>query len=233
MNKDIQWLRETVARKAKTYQLADDKYKRGSFDSYDDVLFLIDRLDEPTMTEEQAWEVIHGKYGEETLQNNIAYLEAKGYEVMEPETDDSQVVVEKPVIPKEVAEHIEEQRTVEEASDDFIIYNAISEADTYMVHVNDFPENLIKYIKGRNGALNFAKAVIAGYEVEEEQKYYIHLIEDSEVDYLNKDLDDGNLLVLSKDEDEIHQTKFTEEEIKEMNPSYWGFAVRVEEVDNA
>ncbi|PJH64444.1 hypothetical protein CVR98_24615 [Salmonella enterica subsp. enterica serovar Enteritidis] len=60
----------------------------------------------------------------------------------------------------------------------------------------------------------------------------MHLIEDSEVDYLNKDLDDGNLLVLSKDEDEIHQTKFTEEEIKAIDERYIPFMVPVDEVDN-
>src|SRR5699024_1205021 len=45
------------------------------------------------ITEEQAWEIIHGKYGDEVLQNNIDYVESQGY-----------VVIEKPTVPQFVAD---------------------------------------------------------------------------------------------------------------------------------
>ena len=108
------------------------------------------------ITEEQAWEIIHGKYGDEALQNNIDYVESQGY-----------VVIEKPTVPQFVADwHVQNKYYLLGAKFERI-------ADSEDKRVVDW----YRQCSGRhNNKLSNAQETIAlmdlvGYEVEEEPQY--------------------------------------------------------------
>ena len=112
------------------------------------------------ITEEQAWEVIRGKYGDEVLQNNIDYVESQGY-----------VVIEKPTVPQFVADwHVQNKYYLLGAKFERI-------ADSEDKRVVDW----YRQCSGRhNNKLSNAQETIAlmdlvGYEVEEEQRYYLKI----------------------------------------------------------
>jgi|SRR5690625_4908483 len=165
------------------------------------------------ITEEQAWEVIHGKYGDEVLQNNIDYVESQGY-----------VVIEKPVIPQFVADWFEEYK-----EDELIIT-----AGT-VIGNRRFPKDtkVAKWLNEdyvRNSEV-FAQAWLAhpNIEVEEEQKYYVDL---DTAAYVAKWDGDGSVQIYTdsisgSDEYELH---LTEQEIKDYDERFWPFAVKVEEL---
>jgi len=188
-------------------------------DTLNHIIYQLINLEDPKMKEEQAWEVIHGMYGEETLRNNIEYLEANGY-----------IVDKKPVIPQFVASWIEKYRAR------FSLKGALSvfrdeENFAYDERVRIWLI-LLDETKGDSGEIaknyeQFTQAWINGYEVEQEQKYYIKIL-NAHVSLSPL----GDEYLWYSDDQMIGKQQFTEEEIKEMNPSYWGFAVRVEEIDH-
>ena len=61
-----------------------------------------------------------------------------------------------------------------------------------------------------------------------EQKYYVHLIKDNECSYLNRSTSNGFCMACCYQPDEVFQTEFTEQEIKDIDPRYMAFAVPVE-----
>lgn len=78
-----------------------------------------------------------------------------------------------------------------------------------------------------------ADALRNGYVVEEEKKYYVHVVPGEE-GYLNLRTNrDGSIYygLAGSSEVEGFQTKFTEEEIKAIDEKLWQFAVPVEEVE--
>ena len=105
------------------------------------------------ITEEQAWEVIHGKYGDETLQNNIDYVESQGY-----------VVIEKPVIPQFVADWISGHH------EKFDLYAALRRLEEGSTRDYD------AYKWYRKNTHTFVNAYLTGkYEVGGKQKYYLKI----------------------------------------------------------
>lgn len=62
-----------------------------------------------------------------------------------------------------------------------------------------------------------------------EQKYYVKLIRNNESSYLNRSTTNNFCMVGGCKPDEIFQTKFTEDEIKDIDPRYMAFIVPVEE----
>lgn len=64
------------------------------------------------------------------------------------------------------------------------------------------------------------KMNLYGYEVEQEKRYYVQLVDDS-CSYLNKDLSTGKVQMSTQLSTETYQTKFTEKEIKEINPLFF------------
>lgn len=74
----------------------------------------------------------------------------------------------------------------------------------------------------------FARAWMDGYEVEQEQLYYIIVI-DSRFGYINLNLKTGAYITSTNGEFGRFKTKFTEQEIKEMDERFWAFAIPVEE----
>ena len=128
------------------------------------------------ITEEQAWEVIHGKYGDEVLQNNIDYVESQGY-----------VVIEKPTLPPFVVEFIAERQ-------DWANYEIFGDDYLFEEH-NDVAKWLYDNAEDINRKRELDITLARNdypYEVEEEQKYYAkikghELFNDSEEGYWNVD----------------------------------------------
>ena len=64
-----------------------------------------------------------------------------------------------------------------------------------------------------------------------EQKYYVQLIKNNDGSYLNKWAPNGFYMPGNCVQDKLTQTKFTEQEIKTIDPRYMAFAVPVEADD--
>ncbi|MDR4934444.1 DUF1642 domain-containing protein [Companilactobacillus paralimentarius] len=64
-----------------------------------------------------------------------------------------------------------------------------------------------------------------------EQKYYVKLIKNSEVGYLNRNNLYNSCVLNNCCQSLNFQTEFTEQEIKDIDPRYMAFAVPVEEDD--
>lgn len=131
---------------------------------------------------------------------------------------------QKPVVPKFVADYIEEYRgggaTLYEMMD-----SSEDEVYTWL-----FGNPRIETENERQ--LLFAQAYAVGYEVEKEPLYYVKLpvVYFNHLDletYLMKD-DRGNITIA--DNNDFDDMKFTESEIKAIDERYWPFAVPVEEV---
>ncbi|HAA7792262.1 TPA_asm: DUF1642 domain-containing protein [Listeria monocytogenes] len=73
-----------------------------------------------------------------------------------------------------------------------------------------------------------ARAWMDGYEVEKEPLYYIKAI-DSYSGYVNLNLKTGTYTMSTNGEFDGYKTKFTEQEIKELDERFWAFAIPVEE----
>ncbi|HAP2560484.1 TPA: DUF1642 domain-containing protein [Listeria monocytogenes] len=75
-----------------------------------------------------------------------------------------------------------------------------------------------------------ARAWLDVYEVEQELLYYIKVI-DSYFGYINLNLKTGAHTTSTNEEPVGFKTKFTEQEIKELDERYWQFRVPVEEAE--
>ena len=260
MKKNIEWLKEEIEEDIKSWGGGNPDYFRGASDAYENVKDWLNQLDEPEVlssdwikdnqlmwtsihgaeyyvpanklygkivpkqeeiTEEQAWEVIHGKYGDEVLQNNIDYVESQGY-----------VVIEKPTVPQFVADwHVQNKYYLLGAKFERI-------ADWEDKRVVDW----YRKCSGRhNNNLANAQETIAlmdlvGYEVEEEQKYYVldkenaTLLKKSAVgEGVAKSV--GTNIYNAKSWKNEENYQLTEQEIKDYDERYFAFAVKVEELE--
>ena len=108
------------------------------------------------ITEEQAWEVIRGKYGDEVLQNNIDYVESQGY-----------VVIEKPTVPQFVADwHVQNKYYLLGAK-----FERIADSEDKRV-VDWYGRCSGRHKNNRSNAQEtIALMDLVGYEVEEEPQY--------------------------------------------------------------
>ncbi|EAE0718374.1 DUF1642 domain-containing protein [Listeria monocytogenes] len=89
------------------------------------------------------------------------------------------------------------------------------------------------FIYNSGETIETLSAMKNGYVVEEEKKYYVHVVPGEE-GYLNLRTNrDGSIYygLAGSSEVEGFQTKFTEEEIKAIDEKLWAFAVPVEEVE--
>jgi len=62
-----------------------------------------------------------------------------------------------------------------------------------------------------------------------EQKYYVQLIRNNSGSYLNRTVLNGFCTTSGCQQDDVLQTKFTEQEIRAIDPRYMAFAIKVEE----
>lgn len=181
------------------------------------ILDLVEQLDEPPITDEQAWNKIAEAYPDSpqslrnTLDNAVFGKASKS---------------QKPVVPQFVAEWFEEHRG--EALESNLFYEIVylfSEPDK---EFTDFQDWLYDH---SSKWLSIIIRMKDGYEVEKEPLYYVKL----PVAYLNHcDLetylmkgDCGNITIA--DNNDFDDMKFTESEIKAIDERYWAFAVPVEE----
>jgi len=73
--------------------------------------------------------------------------------------------------------------------------------------------------------------VVMGTAIFPEKKYYVKLIKNSDFSYLNRSKLNNCYMTSSCQSDDVFQTEFTEQEIKDIDPRYMAFAVPVEEDD--
>lgn len=104
------------------------------------------------------------------------------------------------------------------------------EAD-WIVQCKDFEEALNYTLKHFNASEQprVARAIINGYTIKKEPRYYIRLIKESKLDYLNLNTHTGRRQSGGRIQAGDYQTQFTEAEIKAIDPRYWPFAEKVEE----
>ena len=158
---------------------------------------------------------------------NVHLLGTPDVEIVAVPRDDLEGLLvskqELPVIPKFVADFIE--------SYDGDFYSLLYDADNISSDASLVTEEY--YELGNWLSVNsdeLLQAVANGYEVEEEQKYYVDL---DTAAYVAKWDGDGSVQIYTdsvsgSDEYELH---LTEQEIKDYDPRFWPFAVKVEEVE--
>lgn len=179
------------------------------------ILDLVEQLDEPPITDEQAWNKIAEAYSDSpqslrnTLDNAVFGKADKAH---------------KPVVPQFVADWFEESfnaldwgnggalvgayKTKREYSDDF--QGWIADTTNYPI------ETLIR--------------MIDGYEVEKEPIYEVVFLEDENDRYLLMELNEHYCEIAPESENDGYRKQyFTEKQIKTINKRYWAFAVPVEE----
>ncbi|MCF2016141.1 DUF1642 domain-containing protein [Listeria monocytogenes] len=98
------------------------------------------------------------------------------------------------------------------------------------VHKWSFDERIRGWLQYASNQETFARAWMGEYEVEKEPLYYIIVI-DSRFGYINLNLKTGAYITSANREFGRFKTKFTEQEIKELDERYWQFKVPVEEVE--
>lgn len=74
----------------------------------------------------------------------------------------------------------------------------------------------------------YMRVWLDGYTVEKEQLYYIKLPKTGAY-YLNLRIDTGDFVYGDNEENPNYKTKFTEQEIKDIDERYWSFRVEVDE----
>ena len=96
------------------------------------------------------------------------------------------------------------------------------------------PENVYKWTFGEGDSLENSRlkdlldAIDNGYEVEEEQRYYVNILDEGIGAYLIYYPKSGNYGVTGILDDSKGITRFTEQEIKDYDERYMTFAIPVE-----
>lgn len=171
---------------------------------------IVEELDEPPITDEQAWNKIAEAYPDSpqslrnTLDNAVFGKASKS---------------QKPVVPQFVSEWFEDNKDIL----DLAIFMAIRKLDDEeWPHKTDF-ENWLDVVE--NKPIETLIRMKDGYEIEKEPMYYIKLPGGKNYDMF-VDGRDGNLKVFLNG---APGTQYTEQQIKAIDERYWVFAVPVEE----
>lgn len=127
-----------------------------------------------------------------------------------------QVIVgesEKVIIPSFVADWIEEVKTLERP---FKL--------EYLFDTTEMPDDVYDWLDEQVGDTDIlARAWLDGYRVEKEKLYYIKFSENQYAQRFDESKIDSILV-----NDKVLAGRFTEEQIKKMNPHFWLLAVEVE-----
>ena len=227
MKKDIEWLREQIKNEMNGWSGGNPDYFRGAEDAYEDVKDWLNQLDEP--------EVLSHKWISENVE--YAYFDmldgsgrlSSATAIIKPKKLQTLLVPkqELPVIPRFVAEFLEgkEDYMLHELFDDEWLYSKHDQIAKWL-YDNDEKTN-------RERELSLVLAHIHGYEVEEEQKYYV--LDTENIPMLVRTYGDVNranthLGIHEKGRNTEHY-QLTEQEIKDYDERYWAFAKPVEEVE--
>lgn len=226
MKKDIKWLKNKVLTLKETYIIARDKFEphswnskiyNGMLNSVTLILYFINELDEPEVLS-QEW-----------IDNNSINASSDGVTEEYVHVDDLENLIipkqELPVIPQFVADYLEKAKEEIDLLRVFEIANGLDELDMWRKEYNWI----------RLYHLDFAKAWLSGYEVEEEQKYNVKIEGKSLSGAVgiflykqgNEVLAGNNLKAYYPEKDEF---RLTEEEIKDYDERYWAFRKPVDEV---
>lgn len=212
MKKDIEWLKEQIERLSYTPKGLDEN---NSIISKNWVLYFINKLDEPELTQHQVDKYLH--------ERNLVAVN----EMMIHQTGmQDKVVVEKPVIPKFVADYIEEERVkivdwhTEIPERFFLILghklNYTTLADT----------NIGDWVFGGNEEKLY-QALKCGYEVENDPHYYVAFKGEFNllyVTYVNIYGENGKFNYNSE-YDKTHALKFTDKSKAEYLADFLGAIV--------
>ena len=123
-------------------------------------------------------------------------------------------------VPQIVADYIETQKYNNYNGNASLI---VKHYDSFKDEGNDSELNI--WIA--NNFNDFLNAIVNGYTVKKEQLYHVVLPEVLNR-YLNFRINNGDAMFGSSEEIGNYKTKFTEQEIKDIDPRYWEFAVKVE-----
>ena len=123
-------------------------------------------------------------------------------------------------VPQIVADYIETQKDNNYNGNASLI---VKHYDSFKDEGNDSELNI--WIA--NNFNDFLNAIVNGYTVKKEQLYHVVLPEVLNR-YLNFRINNGDAMFGSSEETGNYKTKFTEQEIKDIDPRYWEFAVKVE-----
>ena len=222
--KNIKWLREQIKNEMNGWSGGNPDYFRGAEDAYEDVKDWLNQLDEPEVLS-QEW-----------IDEHIDYADVRGGTQAFINVSDLQNLLvpkqpfgnseELPVIPKFVAEWIEETKP----------YKSLRVAFEYIAQrKRDNHDDKLAFWVEEGNSETFARAWLDGYTVEEEQKYYV-INNDQRVMLVR--MMDGKTITEAdpfKLEDmyevEKKSHRLTEKEIKDYDERYMAFAVKVEELE--
>lgn len=212
MKKNIEWLKEEIGDLpiTDTVFISNGVSYVDSAVSVMSIYDLIDQLDEPEVLS-QEW-----------IDNNSINASSDGVTEEYVHVDDLEKLIipkqELPVIPQFVADYLEKAKEEIDLLRVFEIANGLDELEVWRKEYNWI----------RLYHLDFAKAWLSGYEVEEEQKYNVKI--------KGKSLSGTAGIFLYKQGDEVlvgdnfnvyypEKDKFrlTEQEIKDFDPKYWAF----------
>lgn len=226
MTYNLDWLKEEV------YSLMPDHTEMYNYPDYDTILIvelldkvleLIKKLEKQENVDWTKEEIIE-KHGmtqsewDEVISRYKWHLKKEGY-----------IIVEKPIIPKNVAEWVDRRKGLPTLSSFLEYFNSDYKDNQYLFNwvesfrgalVNKFPKAIAEDI--------LANVYRYGYQIKEDKKYRVI---------------DGNITLLGKVNESILTTveiveyypeyipvfELTEEEIKNFNEKYWSFAEPVEE----
>lgn len=129
-------------------------------------------------------------------------------------------------VPQRFADWIESQTDREEESYWYIFDKFIKDSREKSTGIDYFGiGDISTYPQGWDRVL--LSALVDGYTVKKEQLYHVVLPEVLNR-YLNFRINNGDAMFGSSEEIGNYKTKFTEQEIKDIDPRYWAFAVKVE-----
>lgn len=212
MNK--QELINELAKYVKRYENATDDYSQGRYGAYKVSLKLMKRLNEPNITDEQAWNKVAKAYPEsaQSLRNTLD--NAVFGNASEPQ---------KPVVPQSIAVLIEKYKEDDvQLTDILVCFKDWLESEE-----GDYSDEISWVVANPE---TFMRAWLIGYEVEKEPLYEV-IIGDL---YLIKKFNNRNDFCFDTSRSlcawEKSAYQLTEEEIKEIDERYWPFAVPVEKV---
>lgn len=250
MNRDKEWLKDTLNDKkaASNKNLVelvhgrDKSYMNGKMVAFSVALNLIDQLDEPEITEAQAWETLAPRFRvsanelerqvldgfiamtaeEIELESDKIKKLADGIKKLHAENEELKAKLpEKVVVPQFVADWIEHCK-----ENNLDLYEAFGHSDM-SGEVSDFI--------GDMDADEFARAWLdyPNIEVEKEPLYFISFPTPNS-GHINmwRNTDMGSYYFAKSSNltsQDGYKCAFTEKEIKDYDPRYWAFAQPVEE----
>ena len=234
MKKDIEWLKREIPN-LRGYAVVIDEIDGGlnpvTTISLKDVYRLINQLDEPEVTHEQVVEWI---------ENNEFHCHATAETVLENAVDKGELgyygtkysVVEKPVIPKHVADWWKRD------GDSVTLYGGLQVKKKHKFDLVSIfhDKGLGDYLSRVEDWIDENKSIFLElvngkpYEVEEEQKYYV--LDSYDIPLLErvgKQIQKtATVLSIHEKARDISRFELTEQEIKSYDERFWAFAEPVE-----